>query len=74
LYRCEDDEVVVRKAKEDAERQWMEKEGTTLGDDEKIRKVLEGGTGPWGEKGWWTTWQFPEWKGVLDGVVESVIE
>ena len=74
LYRCEDDEVVVKKAKEDAERQWMEKEGTTLGDDEKIRKVLEGETGPWGERGWWPTWQFPEWKGVMDAVVESVIE
>ncbi len=78
LYRCEDDEVVVRKAKEEAERVWMEKEGTTLGDggEEKIRRVLQekGASGPWGEKAWWSTLHFPNWEGVLDGVVESLIE
>ena len=68
----------MRKAKEEAERVWMEKEGTTLGDggEEKIRRVLQekGASGPWGEKAWWSTLHFPNWEGVLDGVVESLIE
>ncbi|PMD47391.1 RING finger protein-like protein [Hyaloscypha variabilis F] len=76
LYRCEDDEVVVKKAKEEAERQWMEKEGTVLGGDEKIRKVLEE---KWKNDGeWWDVrwlqWKMPNWEQIFDSLIESVIE
>lgn len=74
LYRCEDDEVVVKKAKEDAERQWMEKEGSTVESNETVRKVLveryQPGTGP----GWWSQWRLPDWEMVFDTVVEGVVE
>lgn len=76
LYRCEDDEVVVKKAKEEAEKQWMEKEGTTLGGDEKIRKVLEERRkmdGAWWDPRWWQ-WHMPNWELILDSVVEGVVE
>lgn len=78
LYRCEDDEVVVKKAKEKAERQWVEKEGTSLG-DEKVRKVLEekwkaGSAGGWWGKSAWWRWRVPNWEQILDGVVESVVD
>jgi len=74
LYRCEDDEVVVRKAKEEAERQWMEKEGTSLEDNRDVRKALVEKYHP--EK---TSWlhgkvKMPKWEDVLDAVVERVIE
>jgi len=77
LYRCEDDEVVVKKAKEEAERQWMEKEGTDLG-DEKARKVLEQrlrkeGDGPWWEGRWWQ-WEMPDLELLFDSLVESIVE
>ena len=78
LYRCEDDEVVVKKAKEEAERQWMEKEGTSLGGDEKIRKALEeklknGGDASWWDSGWWHL-SVPDWEQIFDTTVESLIE
>jgi hypothetical protein len=78
LYRCEDDEVVVKKAKEEAERQWMEKEGTDLGDDDKVRKVLEDkwkkdGEASWWESRWWQ-WNMPNWQNMLDSLVEVVVE
>jgi hypothetical protein len=78
LYRCEDDEVVVKKAKEEAERQWMEKEGTSLGGDEKIRKALEeklknGGDASWWDSRWWHL-SVPDWEQILDTAVESLIE
>ncbi|TVY83588.1 E3 ubiquitin-protein ligase [Lachnellula suecica] len=78
LYRCEDDEIVVKKAKEEAERQWMEKEGTDLGDDDKVRKVLEDkwkkdGEASWWESRWWQ-WNMPNWQNMLDALVETVIE
>jgi len=77
LYRCEDDEVVVKKAKEEAERQWMDKEGTVLG-DEKVRKVLEeklhiGGEPPFWAGKWWQ-WEMPKWGQLLDAVVEGIID
>jgi hypothetical protein len=76
LYRCEDDEVVVKKAKEEAERRWMEKEGTDLG-DEKIRKVLEeklnGGDAPWWDGRWWH-WKLPNSEQLFDSIIEGVIE
>jgi hypothetical protein len=74
LYRCEDDEVVVKKAKEEAERQWMEKEGTSLEDNRDVRKVLVEKYHP--EKTGWLhgKLKMPIWKDVLDAVVETVIE
>ena len=70
--------MVVRKAKEKAERQWMEKEGTTLGGDEKVLKVLEGKWKTGDHSSWWDSkrwrWKTPEWEQVFDGLVESVIE
>jgi len=78
LYRCEDDEVVVKKAKEEAERQWMEKEGTDLGGDEKIRKVLEEKWNKGADLSWWESrswkWKTPNWEQVFDSIVEGVID
>ena len=68
--------MVVQKAKEEAERLWIEKEGTNLG-DEKVRKVLEEkwkhGGGKDGAWGWWVHWRLPKWEDVFDGIVESVV-
>jgi hypothetical protein len=78
LYRCEDDEVVVKKAKEEAERQWMEKEGTNLGGDEKIRKVLEEKWKQGNDSGWWEGkrrhWKMPNWEELFDALIEGVVE
>ncbi|TAQ84398.1 hypothetical protein B7494_g7268 [Chlorociboria aeruginascens] len=78
LYRCEDDEVVVKKAKEEAERQWMEKEGTDLVGDEKIRKVLEDKFKKGSDASWWESrrwqWKLPNGEQVFDALVESVVE
>jgi hypothetical protein len=78
LYRCEDDEVVVKKAKEEAERRWMEKEGTDLGGDDKIRKVLEDEWKKGGEWSWWDFrglhWTMPNWEKMFDALVNGVIE
>jgi hypothetical protein len=77
LYRCEDDEVVVKKAKEEAERQWMEKEGADLR-DEKVKKVLEDELNKGGEVSCWEgvlwQWKTPDWEQLFDALVESVIE
>jgi hypothetical protein len=77
LYRCEDDEVVVKKAKEEAERQWMEKEGADLR-DEKVKKVLEDELNKGGEVSCWEgvlwQWKTPNWEQLFDALVESVIE
>lgn len=63
----------MKKAKEEAEKQWMEKEGTTLGGDEKVRKVLEN---EWKKDGSWFDWEWkaPNWEQTLDALVETVIE
>jgi hypothetical protein len=78
LYRCEDDEVVVKKAKEEAERRWMEKEGTDLGGDDKIRKVLEDEWKKGREAGWLDVrgWRFgmPNWEQMFDALVEVIVE
>lgn len=76
LYRCEDDEVVVRKAKEEAERRWMEKEGANV-NDEKTRKVLEekisrGSEASWRGR-WAGHWQLPSWEQAFDGLVEIAV-
>jgi hypothetical protein len=77
LYRCEDDEIVVKKAKEEAERRWMEKEGTDLGADEVKRALEENGKidseAQWWESRW-CQWNLPTWLQVFDALVEGVIE
>jgi hypothetical protein len=75
LYRCEDDEIVVKKAKEEAERQWIEKEGTDLGGNEKVRKVLEEKRKKDGDAYWWSSlWNMPDWQTTLDLMMEMVVE
>ncbi|KAI0997283.1 hypothetical protein K3495_g10903 [Podosphaera aphanis] len=77
LYHCEDNDAVVRKAKQEAERQWMERESTGLGCDEKIRKVLEE---KWKQDGdtsllkcrIWKS-RIPDGKRILDTLVETFI-
>jgi len=70
--------VVVKKAKEEAERRWMEKEGGNLGGDEKIRKVLEEKWISGGEKGWWDVrgwqWRVPDCGQLFDALVEGLVE
>ncbi|KAG9247785.1 hypothetical protein BJ878DRAFT_134531 [Calycina marina] len=76
LYRCEDDEVVVKKAKENAERLWMEKEGPDLG-SEKIKRVLsekmKSDRESW-YAGRWVQWEAPNWERLFDALVESIVE
>lgn len=73
LYRCEDDEVVVKKAKEEAERLWMEKEGKSQEDSKEVRKVLVEKYHNEKNPGWLQL-RVPKWEDVLDAVVETVIE
>lgn len=78
LYRCEDDEVVVKKAKEKAEREWMDKEGGGIGGDEKVRKVLEQKWKKGREVTWWEgdgrwDWNLPSVEQIFDGIVEGVV-
>jgi hypothetical protein len=73
LYRCEDDEVVVKKAKEDAEKQWMEKEGTSLEANDEVRKVIVERYHP-GKEARWRYLKIPEWNKIIDALIESVIE
>lgn len=70
LYRCEDDEVVVKKAKEEAERRWLEKEGGAL-DGGEVKKALGGKAM---EQGWLNHWTLPDWQNLLDSVVDCVVE
>jgi len=69
---------VVKRAKEEAEKEWMEKEGTTLGGDEKIRKVLEEKWKTGDEASWWDShfwqWRMPNWEHILDSLVEGLVE
>lgn len=76
LYKCEDDDVVVKKAKEEAERLWMEKEGGSAGDGEVVRRVVQVTWMKGEEGGWLVGWRFgwPDWASWFDGFVERVIE
>jgi hypothetical protein len=74
LYRCEDDEVVIKKAKEEAEKQWMEKEGTTLEDNEDVRKGLVERFHSGKDAAGWLHGKTPQWRDVLDALVEGVVE
>ncbi|KAH8804889.1 RING finger protein-like protein [Xylogone sp. PMI_703] len=74
LYKCEDDEVVLKKAREAAERRWMEKEGATLsGDDKKnLEERLKKDSSAYWLGGW--EWKSPSWEKALDGIVDCFIE
>jgi len=69
---------VVKRAKERAERDWVEREGGKLGDS-GIKKVLEEKiAGSRGRTGWegfvpWR-WRLPRWEGVVDTVIDGIIE
>ncbi|PSS25609.1 hypothetical protein M430DRAFT_95869 [Amorphotheca resinae ATCC 22711] len=77
LYRCEDDEVVIKKAKEEAERQWMEKEGAGL-HDEKIKKALQEKLNKRSEASWWEgmlrQWRLANWEQWFDALIETIVE
>lgn len=68
----------MKKAKEEAERRWMEKEGTDLGGDDKIRKVLEDEWKKGREASWWDArvWHctMPNWEQMFDALVEGLVE
>jgi len=70
LYRCEDEEVVVRKAKEEAEKRWLE----AGGENEKVlrgaKRKLEAVSG---EAGGFLSWP-GDWEAALDLLVESTVE
>ncbi|KAI9745386.1 MAG: hypothetical protein M1818_000920 [Claussenomyces sp. TS43310] len=72
LYRCEDDEVVVRKAKEDAERIWLEKEGMTAEGDAAAGKAWLESISSDKQARW--AWRVPDWEKLLDSLVEAMIE
>ncbi|POS87660.1 hypothetical protein EPUL_002416 [Erysiphe pulchra] len=77
LYRCEEDEVVARRAKREAEIKWMKKEERLLNCDEKFRKVLEqkweqAGDISLPERKRWN-WKFLNKEYILDMIVESLI-
>lgn len=77
LYRCEEDDVVARKAKREAEREWMKKEEKLLNCDEKFRKILEQKWKQVGDislperKQW--KWKLPNKESILDMMVESLV-
>ena len=73
LYRCEDDEIVVKNAKEEAERAWMEKEGKALEGDKEVRKVLVEKYHS-GKDTHWGNMKMLKWQDVLDAVIEGLIE
>jgi len=70
LYRCEDEEVVVRKAKEEAEKRWIE----AGGENEKVlkgaKRKLEAVSG---EVGGFASWP-GDWESALDLLVEAIVE
>lgn len=74
LYRCEDEEVVVRKAKEEAERRWLEAGGENEKVLRGVQRKLEkaGGSGGifWRGIGCWPG----DWEALLDLVVEMLVE
>lgn len=74
LYRCEDEEVVVRKAKEEAERRWLEAGGENekvlRGVQRKLEKAGGSGWDFWRGIGCWPG----DWEALLDLVVEMLVE
>ncbi|CAD6501289.1 BgTH12-01541 [Blumeria graminis f. sp. triticale] len=80
LYRCEDDELVVKKAKQKAETRWMEKEGSRLGSNKATRKMLEekwkrdGEVSPFTSRlRAWQKWRIPDWQQVTDTLVGFLV-
>ncbi|RKF79445.1 E3 ubiquitin-protein ligase [Golovinomyces cichoracearum] len=77
LYRCEDDEIVLRKAKQEAEQLWMKREESLLSCDENFRKVLEARLKKESEtflpesRQW--SWKIPTKELIIDALVERLI-
>lgn len=72
LYQCEDEQLSLKKAKEQAEAKWLEKEGA--GNKELTRKIArsyEDTHSGFIAQAWRRR---PEWKDVIDAVVEFLIE
>jgi hypothetical protein len=70
LYRGEDEDEAVRRAGEEAERAWREKEGMVG------VKGLEGAVGKiGGEESWWEAWKRGRvgWQEGMDWVVERCV-
>jgi hypothetical protein len=69
LYRTEDEEVVVRKARAEAERRWLEKEGVDKEKAKVMGKFHEESPVPL-----WSEVRIPGWREVLDDGVDGLIE
>jgi hypothetical protein len=81
LYRTEDEEVVLKRARERAEREWWEREG---GEGGELEGIEDGGKGKEGsekgrrkavriELGKPTFWEKRCWEELLDGWVDAVL-
>lgn len=74
LYRVEDEEIVVKRARERAESEWWEKQGVNAGGKEGLKlgvgKELKG----WetdSRKGRWEIWR--NWEGWLERVLDTLV-
>ena len=72
LYQIEDDQAVLKKAKEQAELKWLKKEGEANGDvKKKVAQKYDNDHSGWFVKSWHNRPGFEE---LLDMVVEFVVE
>lgn len=72
LYRCEDDEVAVQKAKANAEKAWLETEGISEEGADGVGKAWLETLRP-KQNTWWSCPNL-DWEKVVDRVVEAFIE
>ncbi|KAF2242346.1 hypothetical protein BU26DRAFT_467555 [Trematosphaeria pertusa] len=70
LYRVEDEDAVVKRARERAEREWWEQQGEGVGGGLK-KEVGKGGAGFDGPKGAWMRWK--DWEAGIERLVEAVV-
>ncbi|KAI9839235.1 MAG: hypothetical protein M1819_003228 [Sarea resinae] len=75
LYRCEDEEVSIRKAGERAEKEWRENQGVGAGE---AAAFTSGTQGLMDDKRWGSFFmrarRMPRWEEVLDWTVDILIE